>query len=410
MPAPVAASAASRFLTQEAGVAELLDLADQRLALMPGVAATKWQHHAAVTDAARERVVIRHAGELAEPLGLAPQPVERVFEIQVREARELEVRLTQQWRAHGFRFAAAIPDLTSQVRPQLDTITSRMLRALYLAAPAFRRPDFAQHYAALANSHLRSAGWTNRSRRELLAALALVRTASAPSLQRIAASGVLRVGVTGDYPPFSLESAGALRGADIELAARLANHLHAQVVFVRTSWRSLLDDLHDGDFDIAMGGVSVSAQRQSRAALSIPYSSGGKTILARCTDAARFRDLAAVDRSQVRVIVNPGGTNEQFVRATLHNAQIRVYPDNRTIFDEIRAGRADVMITDDTEVELQTRRHPDLCRSFPGTLTRGVKAVLMPKDAALLAAVNEWLRGEIAAGVPARLIGDGLGD
>ncbi len=62
------------------------------------------------------------------------------------------------------------------------------------------------------------------------------------------------------------------------------------------------------------------------------------------------------------------------------------------------------MITDDAEVELQIHRHPDLCRTLPGTLTRADKAILMPKDAALVDAVNQWLTRAVAAGEPARML------
>jgi cyclohexadienyl dehydratase len=402
---PAATLAEERFLTQEAAVTRVLDIADQRLALMPGVAATKWQTHAPIADPERERVVIRHAGELAAPQGLDAEPVEGVFEVQVRLAREWEERLTADWKARGFSFAGPIPDLATQLRPQLDKVTTELLRALYLAAPEFRDPEFIMHYAPLARTSLRAGGWDDASRRELLAALAKVRQMPTPGLQRIAATATLRVGVTGDYAPFSVESSGdVLSGSDIELARALAEHLHAQPVFIRTTWRSMLEDLHENDFDIAMGGISVTPERLAQAAFSIAYSSGGKTIIARCADAARFHGLADVDRSQVRVIVNPGGTNEQYVRANLHKAQIRVYPDNRTLFEEIRSRRADVMITDDTEVELQVHRHPDLCRALPGTLTHADKAILMPKDPALVDEVNAWLKESIAAGEPARLL------
>jgi cyclohexadienyl dehydratase len=406
--APAAVPAAEHFLSDEAAVSRILDVADQRLALMPGVAATKWQAHAPIAAPERERVVITHSGELAVPFGLAAEPVERVFEIQVRLAREWEEELTRQWQAHGFNYTGPIPDLNKQLRPQLDTITTELLRALYLAAPALRQADFASRYARLAETHLRASGWSAASRHELLVALAGIRQTPSPVLARITATHVLRVGVTGDYPPFSVESGGALSGADIDLARRLADHFHAQAVFIRTSWPSLLHDLHENDFDIAMGGISVTPERQSQADFSLPYASGGKTILARCAEASRFQDLAHVDHRGVRVIVNPGGTNEQYVREHLHEAQIRVYGDNRAIFDELRAGRADVMITDDTEAELQAHRHPELCRTLPGTLTHADKALLMPKDAAWVDAVNAWLQGAIANGDPARWLHESL--
>lgn len=98
----------------------------------------------------------------------------------------------------------------------------------------------------------------------------------------------------------------------------------------------------------------------------------------------------------------------EYVRAHLQRAQIVVYPDNRGIFDELGAGRADVMITDDVEAELQTRHHPGLCRTYPGTLTRSQKAILMPRDPDLVKAVNEWLGSALASGEPARLLKSNL--
>jgi cyclohexadienyl dehydratase len=173
---------------------------------------------------------------------------------------------------------------------------------------------------------------------------------------------------------------------------------------VRTSWPSLLEDLAHGEFDLVIGGVSVTPARETEGAFSVPYAAGGKTLLARCADSRKYDSLAAVDRPKVRVIVNPGGTNEQYVRANLLQARIVVFPDNRKIFDEIAAGRADVMITDDVEAELQAHHHTGLCRTFPGTLTHSDKAILMPRDPELISAVNAWLQPAIAAGEPSRLL------
>jgi cyclohexadienyl dehydratase len=256
----------------------------------------------------------------------------------------------------------------------------------------------------LAGQHLHASGWNEQNRRDLLAVLHSVQSTPLPALQRIAATGLLRVGTTGDYAPFSLDANGALSGSDIQLAQELAGQLHARAVFIHTSWSSMLDDLGHGAFDLTMGGVSITPAREVQGSFSVPYSSGGKTILARCADARKFRTLAAVDRPKVRVVVNPGGTNEQYVRTHVHQAQIVAHPDNQTIFDELSAGRADVMITDDVEAELQAHHHPDLCRSLSGTLTLSDKAILMPRDPELVKAVNDWLNPAIAAGEPARLL------
>ena len=400
----VAFAEASQFVTEDAAVERILELADQRLAVMPAVAAVKWQTHAPIFDPPRENAVIQRAQDLGAPMGLVSDPVKRLFELQARLAREVQGALHEEWKAHGFSYSEPVTTLAA-LRPRLDGLTVDLLQAIYLAAPVLQSDQFEAHYAALAQQRLHSAGWNDQNRHDLLDVLNSVRETPVPALQRITSTGLLRVGTTGDYAPFSLEANGSLSGSDIELAQKLAEQLHARAVFIHTSWSSMLDDLGRGAFDLSMGGVSVTPARQAQGGFSIPYSSGGKTILARCTDSGKFHGgLASVDRPKVRLIVNPGGTNEQYVRSNVHHAQIVVYPDNRAIFDEITAGRADAMITDDVEAELQTHHHAGWCRTLPGTLTHADKAILMPRDPDLVKAVNDWLASAIAAGEPARVL------
>ncbi len=404
--APVRGAPAATFLEPDAAVGRVLELVNARLALMPGVAAAKWRRGLPIADPPREQQVIERAVAAARALGLASEGVGALFALQIRLAREREEQLTARWDRLGFEPAAPTPDLERELRPKLDALTAELLEALYLARPSLEPGNLATRFPGLAERVLTEAGWSERARGALLEALAAVKQAPVPPLARIAASGVLRIGTTGDYAPYSIESQGRLEGADIELAMALASGLGVRAVFVRTSWSQLLDDLAADRFDLAVGGISDTPARRAAGSFSTVYATGGKTIIGRCRDAARYSSLAAIDRPEVRVIVNPGGTNQQFVRERLRHARVIVYPDNRGVFEELRAGRADVMITDDVEVELQTRRHPDLCRALPGTLTHADKAVLLPRDAAFEARIDALLAPEIAAGAPARRVAE----
>lgn len=411
--APVCRASDARFLDDRAAVARVFELLDERLGVMPDVAAYKWSRNAAIADPKREQVVIQNVVERAAPLGLEANGIRELFDLQIRLARDAQSELHDRWRHDRLPANQPVPgfeaaDLDKTIRPKLDRITPELIAALYLAGAEWAREDFGSRYASLAAEKLSTPRWTDGARRETLSALSSIRLIAAPALDRIRAAGVIRIGTTGDYAPFTLLSGESLAGSDIELAESLAEKLGARPVFVRTTWASLMSDLAAYKFDIALGGVSITPARQAAAAFSIPYTTGGKTILSRCRDARRYATLAAVDRRGVRVIVNPGGTNEQFARDNIHHANVRVFPDNRAIFDEIRNGRADVMITDDVEVELQTYRHKELCRPFRGTFTQSDKAILVSRDASgvapLLAAVNDWLAPEVEAGRPARLI------
>ena len=217
----------------------------------------------------------------------------------------------------------------------------------------------------------------------LLIGLCLHLPASAQTnrLDDILARGVLRVGTTGDYKPFSYRpnSSADFIGLDVELAGQLAKTLGVKLELVPTTWPSLMKDLGEDRFDIAMGGVSISLERQKKAQFSIPYLRDGKTPITRCENKDRFQTLAQIDQSGVRLIVNPGGTNERFARAHVKQASITVYPDNVTIFDQIVAGKADLMITDAIETRLQQKLKPALCALPPeAPFDFSEKAYLLP--------------------------------
>lgn len=235
-----------------------------------------------------------------------------------------------------------------------------------------------------------------------VAALLSARPAAAASLlDQLGPDRPLKVCLTGDYKPFSfLQPDGAFEGLDVDLVSRLAESLHAPVEWVKTSWPTLMSDFGSGRCDMVAGGVSVTLERQKHAGFSEHYLVDGKSAIARCADRARFPDLAAIDRPDVRVIVNPGGTNDRFAKAYLTHANVRVYPDNVTIFNEIVAGHADVMVTDTSETYLQAKLHPELCPVNPDQpFQYGEKALLLPRDdPAFKAYVDQWLHLAQATG------------
>src|SRR6185437_6811224 len=220
-----------------------------------------------------------------------------------------------------------------------------------------------------------------------------------PTLARIRAAGVLRVGTTGDYTPFSLlQPDGGYAGADIDMAHDLAARLGVRNEWVPTVWVDLLDHFLAGRFDIAMGGVTVTPARAEKAFFSLPTFVDGKRPLCRVEDRDRFTGIAAIDRPGVRVIANPGSANEAFAKANFPRAQVTIHPDNTTVFLEIVARRADVMVTDGLEADHQAALHPELCAVPVAPFTRLEKAYMFARDPAMKAYIDAWLSAAFSSG------------
>ena len=220
---------------------------------------------------------------------------------------------------------------------------------------------------------------------------------SASRLDQVLEKKKLTVCTAGDYKPYTFLDAatGKFEGIDIELMQLLGQSMgkDVEVVFVKTSWPTLMKDFLDGKCDISAGGVSITLDRSRQAYFSVATALSGKTPITRCENVAKFQTIEQIDQPTTKAIVNPGGTNERFARANFKQASLEVYQDNVTIFDQILQGKADLMITDAEETLLQQKLRPGLCAVHPEKpFTFSEKAFLLPRgDEVFKHYVDQWI-------------------
>lgn len=205
---------------------------------------------------------------------------------------------------------------------------------------------------------------------------------SGSKLSQILDEGVIRVGTTGDYKPFTYLNPDMqeFEGSDIDAAKMLAEDLGVEVEFVQTTWPTLMEDLLDDKFDIAVGGITRTLERQKTAHLSKPYLDFGKAAIVRKEDNEKFKSIDDMNQPDVKVGVNPGGTNEEFVRVYLGDADITVVENNLEIPGKVAEGEFDVMITDSIEAILYSNEDDRLFPAFKeDTLTKSQMGYLMPQ-------------------------------
>src|SRR5207248_8180593 len=124
----------------------------------------------------------------------------------------------------------------------------------------------------------------------------------------------------------------------------------------------------------------------------------GKRPLTRREYRDRFTSIEAINQPGVRVVTNPGSANEAFARTHFIRATVAIHHDNATVFDELVAGRADVMVTDGLEADHQAQLHPELCAVPVAPWTRLEKAYMFARDPAMKDAIDGWLSAAFASG------------
>ena len=224
----------------------------------------------------------------------------------------------------------------------------------------------------------------------------------------IVGRGTIFFGTTGDYRPLSFcESDGTYWGFGIDVAGEIAKRLGVGIQFVPTSWPTLTADVQaePQTFDLAIGGITITDARRETMLMSDGYLANGKTILCRAAEADRYKSLADIDKSEVRVMVNPGGLNEKFANENLTHATIIVHPKNEEIPSLIAEGEADVMITEITEAPWYVQNDVRLAAPLlAAPFTHGEIGVLMSKGQDdLLALVNGVIAQMKADGTLRRL-------
>ncbi|MDO4179612.1 MAG: transporter substrate-binding domain-containing protein [Phascolarctobacterium sp.] len=213
--------------------------------------------------------------------------------------------------------------------------------------------------------------------------LTMTMDAEAGKIQDIQAAGVLKVGSTGDYAPMSLKdpATGEYVGLDVDIANEIGAMLGVKVEYVPTTWKTLLADTESKKFDMAICGITRRANRTFTTSLSNGYMDSWKTILCRKADAKKFKTEADIDKANVKVMCNEGGTNHAYAKK-LKNAQVIVNKTNADIPARIAKGEADVMITEVPEAAKYCKLMPELAAplmNVPFADTKFNFGIMMPQ-------------------------------
>ena len=224
---------------------------------------------------------------------------------------------------------------------------------------------------------------------------------SAPVLQRIAKTQTLRVGMTGDQPPFNVISReGKIIGMDVDLAHLLAGSMGVQLEIVEMEFSKLLPALEDREIDLVMSGVTITLQRNVRVPFVGPYHVSGISILTKSETLASIQTSEQLNSNKVRIAVLRGSTSENFVEATLAQADLTATVSHADSIRLLLEGKVDVVVADAPICALSILRHPDaglITLTKPLTI-EPIGIAVAPGDPQLVNLIQNYMKALRATG------------
>jgi len=214
------------------------------------------------------------------------------------------------------------------------------------------------------------------------------------SVEQVIKRGVLRVGMSTFVPWAMTDKGGKLIGFEIDVATRLAQDMGVKVEFVETKWAGIIPALLTGKFDVIIGGMGITAQRNLKVNFSIPYDYSGVAVVAHKQLAAGFSRLDDFNRPEIIVTARLGSTSAAAANKLLPKAQKRFFDDESQVIQELVNGKVHALLAGTPLPVYQVLKYPDkLFQPVKGTITKEpIGFVVRKGDFDTLNFFDNWIR------------------
>ena len=153
------------------------------------------------------------------------------------------------------------------------------------------------------------------------------------------------VGTDAAYAPFeSQNEKGEIVGFDIEVVQAVAKKAGIEVKFVNTPWEGIFNALGQGDRDMIVSAVTITAERKGTMDFSDPYFDAQQLIAVKDgSKVAKFADL-----KKLKVGVQTGTTGDEAVTKLMGktSAAIKRFESTPLALKELEAGGVDAVVAD----------------------------------------------------------------
>src|SRR6056297_3700721 len=233
--------------------------------------------------------------------------------------------------------------------------------------------------------------------------------ATAEELDTLMEEGVIRIAMSGAYPPFNfVNDENEVVGFDPAIGAEMASRMGLEVEIVTTAWDGIIGGLLANKYDAIVGSMSITEERDEVVDFAGPYYTTKRAVFTKPDSGI----TSVSDLDDARIGVTLGETHEQWARERGYS--IRTYKGLPELLLELQNGRVDAIVNDSIAAILAMNENgyeyymlPDLETDVIGAgiairegnpeLQAAMQEALdaMMEDGTYLAIAEEWVGGDI---------------
>ena len=212
-------------------------------------------------------------------------------------------------------------------------------------------------------------------------------------LETIKKRGAIKVGMSTFVPWAMRDKNGELIGYEVDVAKRLAEDMKVKAEFVPTAWDGIIPALLAGKFDLIIGGMSITPERNLTVNFSLPYANSGIHMVANKELAAGLNSLAAFDKADVVLAARRGATPATAAKRLMPKATLRLFDEDALALQEVLNGKAHAFVTSTPTPAFEALKHPDkLFLPIPEPFVQGAEGFALRKgDPDALNFFNNWI-------------------
>jgi len=182
---------------------------------------------------------------------------------------------------------------------------------------------------------------------------------SSPVLDRILASGELRVGMSGDMPPLNMVSKeNKLIGMDADIARLTADAMGVKLNLQKMQFSQLLAALEAGKIDMIISNMTMTPDRNLKVVFVGPYLVSGKGLLTKDGVLTNAKSMKDINSPKFTFVVLKGSTSEAVTKVGAPQAKLVTVANENEGVQMVIDGRADAMLSDISICAVAAYRNP----------------------------------------------------